>query len=291
MRDRVALADGSVLAFQDTGGPGPVVVLAHGGTTDSRLWMRQVPVLAGRFRVITYDWAGHGESGDPVGPYARHEQLLQLLDQLDVDRAALVGSSDGGKLALDVALLRPELVDGLVLVGSGVSGYQWPESFLTLYRQRVHEVVGPEPRDLETYVRATVEFLTAGPGRSWTDLDPEVWRLALEMFRTITRREWSGSAQFEARDLEPPAFGRLDQVEVPVLVVHGTEDVPGIVELSELLAGAAGINAAGIKGARHAVLPGAGHLPPLEQPDEFNRVLLDFLDTLTAGPAGPRSSA
>ena len=271
--ERAVLADGSVLAYRDTGGPHPVVVLAHGGTTDSRLWTHQIPVLASRFRVISYDWAGHGESADPVGPYARHEQLLLLLDELTVDRAVLVGSSDGGKLALDAALLRPERVEGLVLVGSGVSGYQWPESFLTLYRQRVHEVVGPEPRDLETYVGATVEFLTAGPGRSRSDLDPEVWRLALEMFRTITEREWSGPA-FEARDLVPPAFGRLDQVGVPVLVVHGTEDVPGIVELSELLA-------RGIKGARHAVLPGAGHLPPLEQPGEFNRVLLDFLGTLT----------
>lgn len=270
--ERATLADGSVLAYQDTGGPGPVVVLAHGGTTDRRLWIHQVPVLASRFRVISYDWAGHGGSADPVGPHVRHEQLFQLLDGLGVDRAVLVGSSDGGKLALDAALLHPERVDALVLVGSGMSGYQWPDSFLTLYRQRVHEVVGPEPRDLETYVRATVEFLTAGPGRSRADLAPEVWQLALDMFRTITRREWAGP-QFAATDLDPPAVGRLDQVRVPVLVVHGTEDVPGIVELSELLAGA-------VKGARHVVLPDAGHLPPLEHPEEFNQVLLEFLGTL-----------
>ena len=276
---------GAEFAYEEAGA-GPAVVLAHGGTTDHRLWERQVPLLAEQFRVIRYDWLGHGESGPPQPEYARHEQLLALLDALGVDRAVLVGSSDGGKLALDATLLAPHRVRGLVLVGSGLSGHTWPASFTELYQERVFDRVGrdrlesyyreqPEridPADLELYVTATVDMLTAGPQRGRQELRPEVWESAVEMFRRLTRREWSGE-RGEAKDLEPPARGRLGEVTAPTLVVIGTSDVPAIVEVSELLA-------AGIRGAVRVDLPETGHLPPLERPAEFNRVLLEFLDRL-----------
>ena len=252
------------------------------------MWVHQVPVLAERYRVISYDWLGHGGSADAVGEFARHEQLLALLDVLGVERAVLVGSSDGGKLSLDAALLAPARVVALVLAGSGLSGHEWPAEFGQLYAERVYTEVGAErlgryysgeaatidPVDLEVYVAALVEFLVAGPGRSRRDLDPQVWTLASDMYRRITERAWSGSRRnFEARDLEPPANARLHEVGVPTLVVSGEEDVPAILAVSDILA-------AGVRGAVGVRLPEAGHLPALERPAEFNGVLLDFLGAL-----------
>lgn len=282
---------GSEFEYDEAGVSGrgaPVVVLAHGGTTDRRMWVHQVPVLAERYRVISYDWLGHGGSADAVGEFARHEQLLALLDALDVERAVLVGSSDGGKLSLDAALLAPERVVALVLAGSGLSGHEWPPEFGQLYTERVYEEVGVErmrryysgeaatidPADMEIYVAALVEFLVAGPGRSRRDLDPQVWTLGLEMYRRITERAWSGAGRdSKARDLEPPANARLHEVGMPTLVVSGEEDVPAILTVSDILA-------AGVRGAVGVRLPETGHLPALERPAEFNRVLLDFLGTL-----------
>ncbi|MBF9066871.1 alpha/beta fold hydrolase [Streptacidiphilus fuscans] len=310
--------DGARLAYDDTGVPTgshpdtPSVVLVHGGTSDRRMWDRQVPVLAGRFRVVRYDWLGYGTSGDVLGDHARHEQLLALLDALGVGRAVLVGNSDGGKLSLDAALCAPEQVAGLVLVGSGLSGHVWPPEFLRLYQERIHDLVGAErlqayasgtagavdPDDLVRYVEATVELLVAGPARTRKDLAPEVWSLAVEMFRNVIEREWAqasalasatasssapaSSAAGTARDLDPGAETRLAEVSAPTLVVHGTEDVPAIIAVSELLARA-------IPGARHAVLPATGHVPPLECPDEFTRLLVEFLDGVAPAPTQSRS--
>ncbi|WP_042381954.1 alpha/beta fold hydrolase [Streptacidiphilus melanogenes] len=282
--------DGAQIAYDDDGFDGPAVVLIHGGTTDRRMWGRQVPVLRDRFRVISYDWLGYGDSGDVVADHARHEQLLALLDRLGVDDAVLVGSSDGGKLSLDTALTAPERVAGLVLVGSGLSGHTWPESFTRLYRQRVHHRVGIErlrayyggdagpvdPADLALYVDSVVELLLAGPARTRQDIEPDIWAHAVGMYRRTAERAWAGAARAGSpQDLEPGAAKRLGEVAVPTFVVYGAEDVPEIVAVSEQLA-------AEIPGALRVEMPATGHVPPLERPEEFNRLLLEFLDAFEA---------
>ncbi|GAA2071900.1 alpha/beta fold hydrolase [Actinomadura alba] len=268
----------------DDAGAGPVVVLVHAGCADRRMWEHQVTALSGRHRVIRYDWRGHGESADAVGDFAHHEDLLALLDSLEVQQAALVGCSDGGKIVLDAALTAPERVSSLTLVAAGLSGHTWPSSMLDLYRERVHSVIGldrlrryragaagaVETADLDAHAAAETEFLVAGPGRSRADLAPEVWRLALDMDRLVNERMWT-VPQAPGRPPTSPAKERLAEVGVPALVVIGSADVPEIQAASDLLA-------EGIKGARKVVLPDTGHLPPLERPEEFNAALIDFLD-------------
>jgi pimeloyl-ACP methyl ester carboxylesterase len=280
--------DGAHIAYDDDGFDGPAVVLIHGGTTDRRMWGRQIPVLRDRFRVISYDWLAYGDSGDVVADHARHEQLLTLLDRLGVDHAVLVGSSDGGKLSLDAALTAPERVAGLVLVGSGLSGHVWPESFRRRYRERVHERVGVErlraynrgtagpvdPTDLAVYVDSVVELLLAGPARTRQDIEPDIWVHAVGMYRRAAERAWAGATRAGGpQDLEPGAAKRLAEVAAPTFVVYGAEDLPEIVAVSEQLA-------SDIPGALSVEMPATGHVPPLERPEEFNRLLLEFLDSL-----------
>ncbi|MDP9863877.1 MULTISPECIES: alpha/beta fold hydrolase [Streptosporangium] len=270
----------------DEAGSGPAVVLVHAGCADRRMWDHQFRALSEHYRVIRYDWRGYGESGDATGEFAYHEDLLALLDASGVDRATLVGSSDGGRTALDAVLTAPERITALVLVAPGLSGHEWPPSMLARYRERVHDVIGIDRlrsyragevetidvAELEAYSAAETEFLVAGPGRTRDDLEPQVWELALKMDRLLNERSWTGP-HGSVRGLRPPAKERLAEVEAPTLVVTGLADVPEILEVSDLLARE-------IRKVRRVDLPQTGHLPPLERPEEFTAILTDFLVTL-----------
>ncbi|PRX44220.1 pimeloyl-ACP methyl ester carboxylesterase [Prauserella shujinwangii] len=273
---------GARLAY-DEAGSGPTVVFVHAGCADRRMWEHQFHALADTYRVIRYDWRGYGGSTDADGDFAYHEDLLALLDALDVPEAALVGASDGGRTALDAALAEPGRIAALALAAPGLSGHEWPPSMLERYRRRVHDVLGADrlsayrrgevaeidETELAVYARAETEFLVAGPDRSWRDLPAEVWRLALAMDTDLNRRHWS-RPQRPGKLLRPPAKERLAEVTVPTLVVRGLADVPEIQEVSVLLAER-------IPGARRVDLPGTGHLPPLERPEDVTAALRAFL--------------
>lgn len=264
-------------------GGGPPVLLVHAGCADRRMWVHQMDALGRRYRAIRYDWRGYGESDDADAPVSRHADLLSVLDAVGEDRAVVVGASDGGRAALDAALTAPERITGLVLIGSGLSGYSWPTSMLQQYRDRVHVSIGVDrvqayrtglstyidPADLDIYSRAETEYLVAGPDRRVADLPPRVWELALAMDRRLNERAWRASPIAEIV-LQPPAVDRLAEITMPTLVVNGLADVPEITQLGRILAGT-------IPRVRHLQLPGTGHLPALERPHLVNNAILRFL--------------
>ncbi|GGO63366.1 alpha/beta hydrolase [Nonomuraea cavernae] len=280
----MALIDTLGIGYDEAGPGGDVaVVFSHAGVADRRMWEHQFRELSRWHRVIRYDWRGHGESGDPGEWVCHHEDLLAVLDALGVRRAVLVGSSMGGAYALEAALVAPERVAGLVLICSGLSGHSWPPEMLAQAGERVRGAVPADrlaryrdgsagrvdPADTLAIARAHTLWQVAGPDRGRADLSDEVWEAAVEMCREVFRREWSGPPAAE-RQLDPPAAGRLGEVAAPTLVINGLADVPGIQEVSGLLA-------AGIPGARRVDLPETGHLPPLERPVEVTAALRGFL--------------
>ncbi|MFG1964409.1 alpha/beta fold hydrolase [Nonomuraea sp. NPDC049028] len=271
------------LAYDDMG-EGPAVVLIHAGIADRRMWRHQRDSLSDRYRVISYDWRGYGESADPAGELVHHEDLLRVMDGLGVERAALVGDSMGGSYAVEAALVAPHRVAGLVLISSGLSGHSWPEDMIAQARERVHSTV-PADRlaryrsgtaekvlagDLDAFARAHALWQVAGPDRGLDDLDPEVWELSFAMMRRVFERSWSRRPVTE-RHLSAKA--RLHEITAPTLVINGLSDVPGIQAVSDLLTEQ-------IKGARRLDLPATGHLPPLERPLEVNAALGSFLGDL-----------
>ncbi|MFC4120910.1 alpha/beta fold hydrolase [Nonomuraea zeae] len=278
------------IACEEAGPQTPVgtVVLVHGSTSDMRLWEHQFRVLSERYRVIRYDLRGFGRSGDAEGDVCHHEDLLAVMDELGVERAALVGSSMGGAYSTEVALTAPARVAALALISSGLSGHSWPEEMLAQARERVHTSVPPDrlaryragdaahvdPADVRAMAEAHTAWQTAGPDRGRDDLSGEVWRSAVEMCAQMFERSWTGPRSTE-RFLTPPAAARLHEITAPTLVINGLSDVPGIQQVSGLLA-------AGIPAARRIDLPETGHLPPLERPAEVTAALTTFLsDTLT----------
>jgi 3-oxoadipate enol-lactonase len=253
----------------EVAGAGPAVLLVHAGIADRRMWDGQVgPLAEAGWRVIRPDLPGFGETPRPDGPVATWTLLRDLLDHLGVGRAAVVGSSLGGRAAVDLALAGPERVAALVLVGPSLAGHRFAEAALHELWDRSETAL--ERGDHAEAARVEVDTWVVGVGRGPEAVDASVRRRVEEMLLAAYAH---GEADLE--DLDPPAAGRLAEVAAPTLVVVGDHDRPDIQAMAGALAG-------GIPEARRAVLPGTAHLPNLEQPAAFNRLVLEFL----AGAAG-----
>jgi pimeloyl-ACP methyl ester carboxylesterase len=192
------------------------------------------------------------------------------MDHLDIDEAVIVGCSMGGGAALDVAMAAPYRVSGLVLVGSGAPGFD------------VEEYESPQwPAVLEAYAAGDMarvaeldaEIWVIGYGRSREDVDPKVIATMIEMDLAILPNEDRRDELLVA--IDPPRSERMGEITVPTLVVVGEHDLPNVRESATLLAGALSHHEA-------VVIPGAAHLPSLEQPEVFNRAVIGFLRSFPA---------
>lgn len=252
----------------EVAGSGPPVVLIHSGITDSRSWNPQFKEFARDFRVLRYDLRGFGQSDVPQGTYSSVSDLVALLDAAGMGRAAFVGVSMGGALALDLALEHSERVSALVLVASGFSGRKPSESFKavmgeieTLWKSGL----------IDEAVERELQVWLDGKGRSAADVDPELREAVRLMDRQAAERF---PPDAKPQPIDPPAAGRFSEIRVPTLVVIGDLDLDDI-------RGAANQLAAGITGARQVVMHGVAHVPNMEHPEEFNRVVIDFLRSVT----------
>ncbi|SFW80349.1 alpha/beta fold hydrolase [Amycolatopsis australiensis] len=264
----------------DEAGEGPAVVLLHSAIGDRRMWDAQFTALAATHRVIRYDRRGFGETGGRTGEHAHYEDLLALLDARGIERAALVGASMGGACALDAALAAPERITRLALLGSGLTGHTWPDHMQRDIARLTAEIVPAErlaryaaregdvdPADVRAMAEANIRYLVAGPDRDVSVLPAEMLALVREMCEEVYRREWT-APQWTERITD--TRHRLAEIGTPALVVIGTADAPGLVELSRHLAES-------LPAAELVELPDTGHLPAMERPGEVNALLRKFL--------------
>lgn len=267
----------------DRDGQGQPVVLSHASLVDRRMWRSQLTALAPRYDVIAFDQLGYGESSNAPSTVRTADTLLRFLDALGIDRAALIGCSMGGGYSLEAALLAPDRVTALVLICSGVPGYEWPEAMRAEMRELLAAAVPVErwqayqahsadvvrDDDIAAMAAAQARYLAVGPGRTPDAFDPTSWDLVLDMARGVFGRMWREPVSTED-DPQPPILDRLGEVTVPTLVINGSCDVPYVQEISRRLA-------AGIPQAHAVDLAGTAHLPPVERPEETNAAILAFL--------------
>lgn len=253
-------------AWYDVHGEGPPVVFLHAGLTDSRLWEPQLRSFPQSHSVLRVDLPGFGNSPFETNLVSFRGAVRDVMDAEDIDRAALVGVSLGGNTALELALESPERVSALVLVGAGLPDHAWSEEVIAFFAD---EETALERGDLDAAVDANLRIWFAGPRRSLDDMDPALRELVGEMQRQAFRQQ-KGYDDVRMLRLEPSESERLGEVKAPTLVLTGDDDVADIHRLADRLA-------AGIPGAERAAIAGAAHLPSLEQPEEFDRVVLDFL--------------
>jgi pimeloyl-ACP methyl ester carboxylesterase len=254
--------------YYEAAGEGAPLVLAHAGFVDSRMWDDQWPEFTQRYRVIRFDMRGYGKSDRATGPVSRREDLYQLLRELDIERAAMLGCSLGGTVILDAALEHPGMVSALVVVSAAPSGFELRGEPPRYFREMM--AAGAQG-DLARVSELQLRMWLDGPQREPEQVDPGVRRRAAEMNRIpVANGTWGIADMQPARPLDPPAARRLGEIQVPTLVVAGALDDPEILRAAEVMA-------TGISGARKKIIPGGAHLPSMEQPAEFNQAVLDFL--------------
>ena len=186
------------------------------------------------------------------------------MDELSLKPAHLVGCSLGSITAIDFALDHPERVSKLVLVGPAIGGADFAGKYPEVFAECL---AADKAHDLEALNQAELRVFLDGPRRPRGYVKEPLRELFLDMNRRTLDTDWDSAP---TDDLDPSAAGRLHDVTAPTLVVVGDEDVPTVFDCVELLMEQ-------VQHARKAVIHDAAHLPNLEHPREFNRLVLEFL--------------
>ncbi|MFI5271894.1 MAG: alpha/beta fold hydrolase [Ktedonobacterales bacterium] len=268
-RSGIAEVNGAHL-YYEVAGEGHPLVLLHAGIADSRMWDDQFTEFARRYRVLRFDFRGFGKSGIPPQAYSMRGDLYELLRQLDIQRAHLIGVSMGGGIAIDVALERPELVSALIPVGPGVSGMSEATPEEIAYFEQVEAAIAAgdieRANEMETHVWVDGLHRTREQG-------PANVRERIYAMNAISFANLAASEQAKTLPLDPPAVGRLGTITAPTLAIVGDADMSGIQHAVDLIV-------ASVPNARKVVMHDTAHVPNMEQPKEFNAHVLVFLDTL-----------
>lgn len=243
-------------------GDGPWVVLSHSLACDLTMWQPQIEVLSGRYRVLAFDTRGHGASSAPPGPYdfgQLTDDVIGLLDHLGIARCHFVGLSMGGMIGQHLALAAPTRLASLVLADTAS---RYPAEVLPMWQERIR-LVGEQ--GMEAMVEGTLARWFSAP---FGTAQPQVVARVAGLIRTTPAAGYIGCCHAIPR-LDITA--RLGAISVPTLVIVGAEDAATPPAMAEAITAA-------IPDARLAVIPQAAHLANLEQPQAFNRLLLEFLD-------------
>lgn len=250
----------------EVAGSGPTVVFLHEGIADSRIWDPQWASFDA-YRRVRCDLPGCGRT--PVGslPVAYARDVAGLLDELGLSSAALVGCSLGARIALELAIARPDLVHALVLVGTGLPGADWSDEVRAFGRAEDEAVARG---DLDAATEINLRQWVDGPRRTPADVDPGVREAVREMQRRALELQAPVWEELSEELLVEDVGARIGEVRVPTLVLVGAEDLADIHEIAARLVGE-------IPGARSATLAGTAHVPNLERPADFDALVLDFL--------------
>ena len=252
------------LYYEETG-KGEPLILIHGGLLDRRMWDGQFELFSRWSRVIRYDNRNHGLSRGLPDSFSYHEDLNRIMEALGIQRARLVGLSLGGAIAIDFALAHPEKVSALVLVSSGLSGYEFRDSTLKVNQKKQADAAAR--KDMNAYVEYFQRSWTDGPHRTPEQVNRDVRQKVRDMCKaTLSKPEPDNTTI----PLEPPAIGRLSSIHIPTLFVLGDLDMASIQEIS-------GLVLKGIPGSRKVVIKGAAHMVNMEKPEEFNEIVGEFL--------------
>jgi pimeloyl-ACP methyl ester carboxylesterase len=256
-RQATANLPGVHLFFTDSGGDGEPVVFVHAATGSSRVWEYQRAAFAARrYRVITYDRRGYGRSvADPSGPQpgTGADDLNALMDYLKIDRFHLVGTAAGGFVAWDYALSFPKRLRSLVVANS-IGGVQDPEYQAAMQRLRTPDflAMSPDMREL---------------GPAYRVSNPS----GADRWRELERTARPTSAQPPPQTFRNRVtFALLETISLPTLLLTGDADMYAPPPIMRMFA-------AHVKGSKAVVIPEAGHSGYWEQPEFFNRTVLEFI--------------
>jgi len=233
------------------------------------MWEPQWDSYQRSHRVVRYDLRGFGRSPIEPGSFSHAGDLVDLIEQQDLGKTAIVGVSMGGRVGLEVAIARPELVEALVLVGAGFPGHEWSAEMKAADEA---EMAALTEGDLDAAVEVTLRTWVDGPRRSPDDVDPEVRARVAEMQKRAYELQIPVWETAEEEPLVGDLAERIGEVGAPTLVLVGEEDVPDMHEIADRLERE-------LPNARRASIADTAHVPSLERPREFDQLVRPFLQS------------
>lgn len=263
--------DGNEYAYLDRG-TGPLLLFGHGLSCDRHLFDAQIDSLRDRYRCVSLDWPGHGESAYRPDGWTLDDlasDTVAIVEQLGQPARALVGLSQGGMIFMRVAAMRPDLVGALILLDT--SARPEPPERVELILANSRRMAAASDDERREFYRdfALPAFFTA----SWLEANPAAAARELDLRMAHDRTGYALAVAAVAT--RPPMHDVASAISAPTLVLVGELDSltppDHARELREL-----------IPGARLEAIPGAGHHSPIEQPDLVTRCIAAFLDEVAA---------
>ncbi len=257
----------------DVMGEGACVVLLHAGVADRRMWRTTCEALSDKFKCIAYDRRGFGDSTSPDEAFRNIDDLDAVIRHFDCEGAHLIGSSQGGRIAIDYALAKPENVLSLVLAAPALSGALIPSSYPPVIQFLMDRLEQAE-------ATADFEKVNAIEAHLWLDgplsSENRVVGSARDLFLDMNGRALK-HATLNWEQPAPSAADQLHRLTQPAFVIWGDADFPHIKDRSRLIATT-------IPRARHLVMEECAHLPNMERPRLFDDAVLEFLTRLPWSP-------
>jgi pimeloyl-ACP methyl ester carboxylesterase len=254
------------LPFEQAG-EGPAVMLVHAGIADRRMWRDHLPWLAAEgWHAIAPDLPGFGDFAPSDDPPAPWDLLGDVLDELSIDEAVVVGCSFGGAVALRLAVTAPERVRALGVISAPAPGLEPSPQLEAAWTEETQAL---ERGDLDAAVDAVLA--------AW--LRPDAPGDLRDLVGAMQRRAFELDPNGEMPQPPDPLDEhpeRLREIAVPALIAVGESDMPDFAWSAQVLADA-------LPRASHHVIAGAGHLAPLETPGAFRELLSGFLAGLGRG--------
>jgi 3-oxoadipate enol-lactonase len=244
-------------------GAGLPVLLLHAGIADRRMWDEHLePLAAAGHRAVALDLPGFGEAAAGAEPVAHWQEVLATMDALEMNRVSIVGNSFGGAVALRVAAVAPKRVNSLLLIST--SAVPEPDPSPELLGAWEAEEVAREAGDVEKAVEAVVS--------AW--VRPEASEEVRDRVAAMQRGNYEshGSKQEAEQAVDPLEEdpGLLAAIGCPALIAAGEEDLVDFRSAVRELG-------ASLPRAETTLIPGCGHLAPLEAPEEFRQLVIEHL--------------
>ncbi len=244
-------------------GSGPPVVFINGLTMDLNGWLLQVEPFGRNYRMVRYDCRGQGGSDRPDMEYSQEmhaEDLSLLLEKLEIPRAHIIGLSNGGMIAQHFALRYPEKTGALVLVDTCSYVDTLLELIITSWIKSAEAGGGGLRYDVALPYLFSEEFTKKNLERM---MALKEMNLAINPVKSVVSLS-KASMRHDLRE-------RVSEIKAPTLIIAGEEDILVPVKYSRILREE-------IENSTLAILKNCGHVPPIEKPDEFNRIVMRFLN-------------
>jgi pimeloyl-ACP methyl ester carboxylesterase len=214
---------GNTRIYYETAGQGLPLVMIHAGVADSRQWNNEFAFFASSYQVVRYDMRGYGRSEPAEGEFNPMDDLIAILNALGLSEpAVLMGCSMGGGLAMDFVLTHPSRGKALIMVGSGPSGLELDVQAPTKFAD-VEKAF--EAGDLDLVGELETQIWFDGDGRTPEQVNQEMRKLLYEMNRQALAHEVKQLGK-RLPNTDTPAFSRLGEIKIPVLIVVGAHDTP-----------------------------------------------------------------